>query len=231
MGVRKRQQKEMLIVQSAIKLFSSKGYQATTMDSVAKHARISKGLTYFYFKNKEDLYMAVTRHAFEKLNAVFQASVENDKKGLEMIMDVARGFFKFIEENKMYHDAILNFMSILARYNDEASRQSIDPLILESPHFINLLNTHQEFFKTGSQIVARGIRDRSIRPELQPDTAFFTVWSIMTGYDRLKGVINYKTGDMSPEEIGWKKGFLRSLLEMLKGYLVQKTAGVQGSLF
>src|SRR5690554_1830387 len=195
MGVRERQQKEVLIVQSAIKLFSSKGYHATTMDSVAKHARISKGLTYFYFKNKEDLYMAVTRHAFEKLNAVFQANVETHKKGLEMIMDLSRAFFQFMEENKMYHDAILNFMSILTRFNDEALRRSIDPLILESPNFINLLDTHQEPFRTGSQIIAQGIQDKSIRPDLQPDTAFFIVWSILIGYDQLKGALNYKTED------------------------------------
>ena len=102
MGVNNRQQKEVLIVQSAIKLFSSQGFHATTMDSVAKQARISKGLTYFYFKNKEDLYMAVTRHAFEELNAVFQADNEN-RKGLELILDCARRFFKFVEENNMYH--------------------------------------------------------------------------------------------------------------------------------
>jgi|SRR5690554_2142523 len=231
MGVRKRQQKEVLIVQSAITLFSSKGYQATTMDDVAKQARISKGLTYFYFKNKEDLYMATTRHAFEQLNAVFQAEVEDDKKGLETILNLARAFFKFTEENKMYYEAILNFMSLLARYNDETLRQKIDPLILESPNFIHLLDAHQEPCKTGSQIIAQGIRDRSIRAELQPDTAFFTVWSMLIGYDRLKGAIHYKNEEMSLDDTGWKRGFLKSLLEMLKGYLARKTAGVQGSLF
>ena len=131
----------------------------------------------------------------------------------------------------MYHEAILNFISILPRYNDETLRQSIDPLILESPNFINLLDTHQEPFRTGAQIITRGIRDKSIRSELQPDTAFFTVWSILIGYAQLKGAVNYRTGDMSPEETGWKRGFLKSLLEMLKGYLARKSAGVQGSLF
>jgi AcrR family transcriptional regulator len=61
MGSHERQQKEKLILEVAIRLFTERGYHATTIDLVAKNAKISKGLTYFYYKNKEDLYMAVTK--------------------------------------------------------------------------------------------------------------------------------------------------------------------------
>jgi len=47
--------KEKLILDSAVALFTTKGFNATRMEDVAKRAGISKGLTYFYYKNKEDL--------------------------------------------------------------------------------------------------------------------------------------------------------------------------------
>ena len=42
MGAHERQQKEKLILEVAIKLFTEKGYHTTTMDHVAKNAKISK---------------------------------------------------------------------------------------------------------------------------------------------------------------------------------------------
>jgi len=53
--------KEKIILDSAVALFTTKGFQATRMEDVAKNAGISKGLSYFYFKNKEDLFMALTK--------------------------------------------------------------------------------------------------------------------------------------------------------------------------
>jgi len=39
----------------ALYLFANKGYHATTITNIAKHAGISKGLMYIYFESKEDL--------------------------------------------------------------------------------------------------------------------------------------------------------------------------------
>src|SRR5690554_1687543 len=115
MGVYERQQKEKLIVQSAIKLFSSRGYHATKMDDVAKQAKMSKGLIYFYFKNKEDLYMAVTTKAFEQLNAVFKETMKTkDKKGMDLVFDLINNFLVFAQSHRMYHEAIMNFMGLVA---------------------------------------------------------------------------------------------------------------------
>lgn len=43
------------ILMSALEMFASKGYAATSTDSIAKKAKISKGLIYHYFKSKQDI--------------------------------------------------------------------------------------------------------------------------------------------------------------------------------
>src|SRR5690606_42045311 len=109
MGVYERQQKEKLIVQSAIKLFSSRGYHATKMDEVAKKAKMSKGLIYFYFKNKEDLYMAVTTKAFEQLNAVFKDTMmTKESKGMDLVFDIINNCLVFALSPILISSAIMN---------------------------------------------------------------------------------------------------------------------------
>ena len=43
------------IVRAAVKLFSEKGYYTTTIQQIAKQARVSTGLIYQYFRDKDDI--------------------------------------------------------------------------------------------------------------------------------------------------------------------------------
>lgn len=47
------------ILKTALSLFCSKGYHSTLIEDVAKHAQISKGLLYHYFKGKEEVLAAL----------------------------------------------------------------------------------------------------------------------------------------------------------------------------
>jgi len=218
MGVYERQQKEKQIIQSAIRLFSSKGYHATKMDDVAKQAKMSKGLIYFYFKNKEDLYMAVTKKAYDELRNVFKETAKpKDKKGMDVVMDLVNNFIKFTSENRMFHEAIMNFMGIITLYNDEKLRSKIDPLILESANFQKLLEIHQDPAKIGTQIINLGMQDGSMRSDLQPEATFYTVWTMMIGFERLRGPIEYKGKEEKMSSESWKKGFFKLLYIMLQG--------------
>jgi AcrR family transcriptional regulator len=49
------------IFETAIRLFTAKGYEATTMRDIAAEADCSLGLTYRYFARKEDLALALYR--------------------------------------------------------------------------------------------------------------------------------------------------------------------------
>lgn len=233
MGVYERQQKENLIVQSAIKLFSSKGYQATTMDDVAKRAKMSKGLIYFYFKNKEDLYMAVTKKAFEQLNNVFKETLNaKDKNGIDLVFDLIDNFLNFAHVHRMYHESITNFMGLVALYNDEELRNQIDPLILKSVNFDKLLEIHHDPAKLGIEIIERGIEDKSMRVDLDPEIAFYTIWSLMIGLERLNGPISHLEKDVKINPETFKSELSKLIKMMLKGTLqVQKSPGIQGSLF
>lgn len=54
------------ILQAAFAEFTECGYVATRMENIATRAGITKGLIYFYFKNKQDLFMAAFQECIKK---------------------------------------------------------------------------------------------------------------------------------------------------------------------
>lgn len=70
---RKGEQTREHILDTALELFISKGYQVTTMRDIAAAAECSLGLTYRYFTRKEDLVLALYRRLAQKLEAQVQA--------------------------------------------------------------------------------------------------------------------------------------------------------------
>jgi len=59
---RRKEDRPQEIADAAFETFAEKGYAATRIDDVAKRAGISKGLTYLYYKTKEDLFKAVVKN-------------------------------------------------------------------------------------------------------------------------------------------------------------------------
>ncbi len=53
------EERKSQIVDSAIEVFTRKGFASTRMDDVAKGAGLSKGLLYWYFKSKEEIIIAI----------------------------------------------------------------------------------------------------------------------------------------------------------------------------
>ena len=232
MGVYERQQKEKKILESAIVLFGEKGLNATKVEDVAKKAKISKGLVYFYYKSKEDLYLAITKKGIEELKDVFNKSFGKgkDKTGIEVMIDLVNGYFHFVQERKVFHDAILYFLSVLELYQQDSEK--VNPLLLESQYFNKLLQTHNDIAKIGIKAISQGIKDGSMRPDLQADSTFYTIWSMLIGYCRLSGSVNLEPTDIKINAESWKNGFNKILFEILKGTNNPvKSQPVQGNLF
>ncbi|GAA0881305.1 hypothetical protein GCM10009119_42750 [Algoriphagus jejuensis] len=225
--------KEKLILDSAVALFTAKGFQATRMEDVSKKAGISKGLTYFYYKNKEDLFMALTKKAFDQFREEFREVLRSKgKNGIEMLVDLMTKLVNFAKEQPVYYQAVLNFLDVLKKYNHPESRKEIDPLILDSVHFHKLLEIHHEPIKLGVQMVSQGIKDGSIRPELQPEITFYTVWAMIIGFEKMSGPVGFEGKETKVSPDAWQPGFSKLMQDMLRGTIqASRPATVQTSLF
>ncbi|MBK6793794.1 MAG: TetR/AcrR family transcriptional regulator [Anaerolineales bacterium] len=55
-----------LILNSAIKVFSKKGFEAARMEDIAKTAKLSVGGVYWYYKSKEEIIIAIMEQLIDK---------------------------------------------------------------------------------------------------------------------------------------------------------------------
>jgi len=64
------------ILRTALAEFAARGFDATTMDRLARRARVNKALLYYYFGSKVALYRELLRHALEGLHGQLRTIVE-----------------------------------------------------------------------------------------------------------------------------------------------------------
>ena len=63
---RRKADRPQEIVQAAFAAFAEGGYAGTRVEDVARRAGVSKGLTYLYFRTKEELFKAVIRNVVSR---------------------------------------------------------------------------------------------------------------------------------------------------------------------
>lgn len=93
------------IVDAAEELYRELGWDAVTMDSVARRARLSRALVYVYFKDKSDLHFAIATRAMEMLHQRFTEAHERERIGADKVLAMGRAYIAFGQEFPHYFDA------------------------------------------------------------------------------------------------------------------------------
>ena len=104
--------KEALIIDAALKTFKQKGLHRARMSDISKKARISYGLVYHYFKNKEDLFEAILNRWWQGLFEVMaKIRAERREAPLEL-----RGIIDYFMDTYQDHPDLVNiFVTEISR--------------------------------------------------------------------------------------------------------------------
>lgn len=78
------------IIDSAIKLFSSRGYNTTSVDDICAEAGISKGAFYHHFESKQALFLALLDGWLQAIDKAIEAS--KDQTAPETFMQMTEAF-------------------------------------------------------------------------------------------------------------------------------------------
>src|SRR6187402_1235028 len=104
---KERRRAEM--VDAAEDLYAKVGWDAVTMDQVARSARLSRALLYVYFRDKNDLLHAITERALVELRRRFVAAVAAHDKGLDQVQAIGHAYVLFQQEKPYRFDACSRF--------------------------------------------------------------------------------------------------------------------------
>lgn len=93
------QERREQLIGVARSLFAAKGYEATSIEEIADHAKVSKPVVYQHFGGKEGVYAVVVDREVQYLTVSLAASF--DKQGArEVAEQAADAFLRYIEEHE-----------------------------------------------------------------------------------------------------------------------------------
>ncbi|MEQ9467876.1 MAG: TetR/AcrR family transcriptional regulator [Ekhidna sp.] len=84
------------ILAAAYAHFSTKGYQATTLDGIASSLKMSKKTIYFLFRNKEELFVEMGRWKLSDIVQESQGIINSDKPFVSKLIDYIELMYKSV---------------------------------------------------------------------------------------------------------------------------------------
>lgn len=94
LGENKQAMRRQVIIDAALECFLQYGFAKTSLDDIAKRAKLSRPLLYLLFKNKEELFV-------ETLRSMYQADIDEARPALDLQLD------KKEKLNRIYESLIL----------------------------------------------------------------------------------------------------------------------------
>lgn len=73
------------ILDSALNIFSRKGYHDTRLDEIVEESHTSKGAIYFHFPNKERLFLALVDQFADLLERRVAEAIQKEEKGMKRV--------------------------------------------------------------------------------------------------------------------------------------------------
>jgi len=163
----KSEQTKERIVMAAARLFSRKGYSATSIADISHAVGATKGALYHHFESKEAIFFAVVeqiRSAWRNAVARQVVSTRDSLERLEILLDRQA---KFLEANETFCLVLNGLMSEMEGVNAD---------------FLGVLQeVYAELARFVEQILVHGQKDGQIRSDLDPGLTALAIVGMMRG--------------------------------------------------
>jgi AcrR family transcriptional regulator len=175
------------LLDAAESLYAKHGWEAVTMDQVARTARLSRALVYVYFHDKDDLLFAIGERAMKLLHQRFAAALDAPGTGRDKVDAIGRAYMGYALEFRHFFDFCSRFqshqVSAAASRNEEACNQAGDAVM-------DLV----------VRAIQAGVADGSIAPELarEPRLLGMSLWAFTHG---IVQITIAKAGDLARQGV------------------------------
>ena len=177
---------------AAAELFSRKGYAATTTREIVASAGVTKPVLYYYFQNKEGIYLELMRKALAGFEEVVNACLTGAGTARERLLSICDQVFALF----MDHIEVVRLMYSIY-YGPPQGAPFFD---FDAPHL--------KLQETMMQLVDEGIRKREFREGARQDMT----WAILGSVN-----IAMEVELCHPERRMGREGLARVLALILEG--------------
>ena len=158
------------ILAAAAEAFDAHGYSETTIDEVARQARVSKGSVYNYFQSKQDLFTQLFAQSLAPTEADVDrmlADLSSPAGKIEQLIDY---WYSELDHHKKLGRLMLEFRVAAARQQEGGDLSRL------------LRETHQRWIERVRKILTRGIEVGEFRADLDTERV---AWGLIGQFDGL----------------------------------------------
>jgi len=148
MSQSKQDQRKYQILDAALEVIVSKGYEGSSMSDIVKKSKLSKGAIYWYYSSKKEVYLALVNHWVHHYSPTLNHITEEDQPASVQLKGLFDFFIKQYETDQTIFKAIAVFWSIAGRDND--FKEKFDKV-------------YSEFFTLIENIIIKGVESKEFK--------------------------------------------------------------------
>lgn len=160
--------KQKKILDSALMEFAEKGYGQASTNRIVKQAGIGKGMLFYYFKNKKDLYEYLIEYS---LNFIIDGYLSLVDKNETDFIKRLKGACQIKMKAQMENEHVFNFMGTVMLTKD-----------LDLPP--HLQKRYEQLQQQGYELLYEGIDKTLFRKDVDVDKAFNLIRWGVDGYQQ-----------------------------------------------
>lgn len=108
---KKAKERRNQILRATFQAVADKGYEGVTLQDIADYAGVSKGVTNYYFENKEDVFAHLLEWLTSKIYDREMRSIEKEETALGQLQTYLDNVFVSPAENRQFYRVYLDFLA------------------------------------------------------------------------------------------------------------------------
>ncbi|WP_438493841.1 TetR/AcrR family transcriptional regulator [Paenibacillus sp. IHBB 3054] len=112
---KKSEEKRKQILYAAFQALTESGYDSVTLQTIADHAEVSKGVVHYYFENKEAVLVELLAWLTGKISAKEQTAVQEQHTATGKLAAYIDSAFAGPAQNRSFYRVYLDFLARASR--------------------------------------------------------------------------------------------------------------------
>ena len=118
MSQSKQDQRKYQILDAALEVIVSKGYEGSSMSDIVEKSKLSKGAIYWYYSSKKEVYLSLVNHWVHHYSPTLNLIIEEDQPASIQLKELFNYFITQYETDQTIFKAVAVFWSLASRDND-----------------------------------------------------------------------------------------------------------------
>ncbi len=123
---RRREETREKLLQSALTVFATHGYERATVDEIVRDAGFSKGAFYVHFESKEDLFWAMLEGRIDYLQDAMRGAMDTTQSVADNQRRILEAIFALDKKDKHWPALFVEFVAHAAR--NERVREKLNEM-------------------------------------------------------------------------------------------------------